>query len=363
MTLTASEQKLLTAIRENPFASQREYADKIQLSRSATANLISKLTNEGYILGKPYLLSEENRVLCVGGANIDRKYFLSDIPIIGTSNRVTEASSYGGVARNIAENLGRLGISCAMMTICGKDIEGDGLIQDLSNYVDTTSIRQVTDYKTSAYIATMSKDNDLYMGLASMSICDLMDAQWIHDNQRHILSSNYIVCDLNVCQSAVSALKMLCQSRGIPLVIVGVSVPKMDNLPEDITGISLGIFNIDESKAYFNTNQDDVTALANMWLEAGLSKVIVTDGGDVFAYAAEGTVHLGYPGTVQIVDVTGAGDAFSAGVVYGLFRGESFETAVAIGGRNAALTLETSDSVRKDLNSSMLYHDNERTKN
>lgn len=52
---------------------------------------------------------ETNPIICIGGANLDRKFYAKFDITSETSNPVKSSTSVGGVARNIAENLGRLG--------------------------------------------------------------------------------------------------------------------------------------------------------------------------------------------------------------------------------------------------------------
>lgn len=106
MVLNEKEKKILEIIRENPFITQQELADDIKLSRSATANLISGLVKKDYLLGKAYVLTEGEAIICIDGANVDRRYLIKDTLIQETSNNVHSRKNAGGVVRKIAENLG-----------------------------------------------------------------------------------------------------------------------------------------------------------------------------------------------------------------------------------------------------------------
>ena len=55
------------------------------------------------------IASTMNPIICIGGANVDRKLYAKHEIANGTSNPVKSSRTVGGVARNIAENLGRLG--------------------------------------------------------------------------------------------------------------------------------------------------------------------------------------------------------------------------------------------------------------
>ncbi|MDP2775936.1 MAG: PfkB family carbohydrate kinase, partial [Nocardioides sp.] len=67
-------------------------------------------------------------VVVVGGANVDLKARTTAAVVAGTSNPGTVATSPGGVGRNIAENLARLGTSTVLVAAVGSDQFGDGLL-------------------------------------------------------------------------------------------------------------------------------------------------------------------------------------------------------------------------------------------
>src|SRR3954454_15657445 len=73
----------------------------------------------------------EPSVACIGAAHIDRKATASGPIVPGSSNPVTMRVSAGGVARNVAENLARLGLSVTMVSRVGSDREGDAVLDGL----------------------------------------------------------------------------------------------------------------------------------------------------------------------------------------------------------------------------------------
>jgi pseudouridine kinase len=64
----------------------------------------------------------------------------------------------------------------------------------------------------------------------------------------------------------------------------------------------------------------------------------------IFYSSHEAEGHLPPP-AVKIVDVTGAGDAFTSGFLYGVIHDQSFPSACQLGLEIAALTLQTVYSV------------------
>ena len=53
-------------------------ANELKMSRPAVANIISQLIKNGKITGRAYILPENKEIICIGGANVDRKYTLNN---------------------------------------------------------------------------------------------------------------------------------------------------------------------------------------------------------------------------------------------------------------------------------------------
>ncbi|MGO4465209.1 winged helix-turn-helix transcriptional regulator, partial [Pseudoduganella sp. RAF53_2] len=104
MSELSRKEQLLDLIRANPFISQQELAEQLSMSRSAVAGHIATLIRERRLLGRAYVLPDRRPVLCIGAANLDRKLRPNQPLQMGTSNPATAEESFGGVARNIAEN-------------------------------------------------------------------------------------------------------------------------------------------------------------------------------------------------------------------------------------------------------------------
>lgn len=72
--------------------------------------------------------------------------------------------------------------------------------------------------------------------------------------------------------------------------------------------------------------------------------VVVKDGANGAYYQADGTVHHMPAVKVEpVVNATGAGDSFNAGVIAALLKGQHLDEAVANGCRVAAAKLKAQD--------------------
>lgn len=350
--LSANERRLLYYLTMDPFVSQQEMADRIGLSRPAVANILSRLTDKGYIVGRQYLLNHEQYIMCVGGANVDRALRLQSPMKQETSNPVRGSESYGGVARNVGENLGRLGSPAALLTLVGRDRHGDQLLYDASANMNVFPTEKLAEYNTGSYIAVLDQAGDLVVGFADMEITLAMNAEWIHRHNGHLNLCNWVLADCNVQADAMAELVRRAREKESNLAIIGVSSAKIHRIPKNLHGVRILICNQEESMAYFGTDETSTEALCRMWLKTGVASAVVTAGAEPYAYG-EGdhveSVPVRRLTPEKVVDVTGAGDAFCAGILYALIQDKPLKEAVRYGEANSRLTLAVPEAVRKDL--------------
>ena len=85
--------------------------------------------NKPTIEDRGYVYGDASFVAVIGGTNIDIHGKTNKSLRRNDSNPGTVHTSAGGVARNIAENLVRLGVDCRLISAVGKDHHGQMLIQ------------------------------------------------------------------------------------------------------------------------------------------------------------------------------------------------------------------------------------------
>lgn len=359
MELNEKERAVLDLIRANPYLSQQEMADALGMSRPTLANHISGLIKQGKITGRAYILPEEKEVICIGGANIDRKYHLNEHTQLGTSNPASMTVSVGGVARNIAENLGRLEHQVRLLTVAGNDSDWDVISRVSSSFMDVSDVGQLVGKSTGSYSAVLDPTGELVIALANMEIYDSLNPIYLEEKSRVISNASMIIIDLNCPKESVDYVKNLARQKGNQLVIIPVSSPKMNRMPSDLNGVTWFICNQDEAETYTGItidNEEDWKKAVQELLKFGAENVVVTAGSRGIMAATSGGEPIRFPAVqnVHVEDVTGAGDAFVSGLLHGHLVEGSFEENVRMGLMNAAKTLESPYTVRPELNRELL---------
>ncbi|MEG0258489.1 MAG: PfkB family carbohydrate kinase [Lysinibacillus sp.] len=353
------EQAVLTLLRRNPFMSQQEMADVMKMSRPVLANLVSSLVKQGKIVGRAYILPEENEIICIGGANIDRKFHVKGNVQLGTSNPAQSSYSVGGVGRNIAENLGRLGHDVTMLTAAGKDADWQVIEEASEAFMSLRHVEQFQDAATGSYTAIMHEDGELALAVANMDVYDLLLPTILKQHDALLSNAGCIVIDLNCPKETVEYIQQLAVAQDIPLVIVPVSSPKINRLPAKLHGITWFICNTDEAETISGQlidSEEDYERALQAILALGVQNAVITAGAKG-VYAATNDVapqHFKAKQVKKIEDVTGAGDAFVSAVLHAWLVKEDFATCIDAGLTNAQMTLASPYTVRPELSQTLL---------
>lgn len=352
--LSQNEKRVLDIIQADPFITQQDIADELDLNRSTVATLISGLVSKRIIKGRAYVVNKEPDIICIGGMNVDRKYVIQGNMVPETSNPVSSTLSIGGVGRNIAENLGRLEEEVTFLSVAGYDHDYEWIKEQTESFVNMDNITQLKDVSTGAYSAILDHEGEMQLALADMSINDQMDLAWIKQQIALLSAAKMIIIDLNLPKETVNYIIQLSKSKEIPLIVVPVSSPKMNRLPRDLQGVDTIIVNLDESMTFFDIPVDedcDPDELIDLWLSTGIKQVVLTSGSRETLYGHHDGVRASFqpPQVPQVIDVTGAGDSFVGGFIFGQSQDYDYEDSVKLALTNSYHTIQSDQTVRLNL--------------
>ncbi|QIM67602.1 carbohydrate kinase [Mannheimia granulomatis] len=358
--MTDNERVIFELIRQNPFISQQDIADKVGLSRPAVANIISSLVKKEYLLGKAYVFNKRNSVVCIGAANLDKKIKTNHELQGYTSNPITSKVSIGGVVRNIAENLGRLEQNVILISTVGNDPEWSRIKTLSSPFMNTESVIMIEGQSTGCYTALLDIDGEMYLGLADMSIYDHFKPELLIKQQQYLRNAKCLVVDLNCPKETVEFLCAYAQKQQVKLVIIAVSEPKMKNLPKQLLGVDCLFLNKGELGSFVGRvldSEDKLKEAVNEVLDCGVKQVILTLGSKGVLLATKSSYQW-YPvkplEPSKVIDVTGAGDSFSAAFIDTWLQGENEQKCVLAGMTNAYHTIQSEFTVRTNLTKAQL---------
>ena len=355
MRLTAREQAIVALLRRDPLIGSEAIAERLGTTRAAVNVHLSNLGKKGVILGRGYVLREEPSVVVVGGANMDVKARSTRTAVPATSNPGTGSMAAGGVGRNIAENLARLGTRTHLVAAIGNDGLGDQVLAATSAAgVHVEHVRR-SARATGTYTAVLDADGELVVAVSDMAATDELTPGHVDAARDLVAGASLLVLDGNLATPTLAFALDLAATVGARVLLEPVSVPKAAALAH-VVEPGRPLFAI-------TPNRDELAALTGLPVrtarqvemaaralhERGVELVWVRLGrrGSLLS-SAEGLVPLDAV-PAEVTDVTGAGDAMLAAFCHALLGGADPAAAAAYGHAAAALTIASPHTVRPDL--------------
>ena len=356
MSLRPQERDILTLLRARPSLDAGGLAQALGTTKGAVAVALSRLTTKGEIVGRGYLLRERPTAVVFGGANWDIKARSIGPAVTRTSNPAVISRTPGGVGRNIAENLGRLGHRTELVTAIGADEAGNELVARVLEAGVDTGFVVTSAHPTGTYLAALDATGELVIGLSDMAATDTLQIADIARSRDLLTRAQVAVVDGNLPADVIEWVLEEARTAGVRVVLDPVSVAKAGRLAP-VLRAGRPVFaakpTVDELAALIGApvadNTRAIVAAAGILRARGVANVWVSRGAKgSLLVSADGTLNAP-PEAARVEDVTGAGDSMTAGFVHGILLGRPLEDCVRYGHVCAALTIASSQTVRADL--------------
>ena len=353
--MTQREREILNWITEDPLISQQDLAAKAGITRSSVAVHISNLMKKGYIAGKGYVLRTPSYAAVVGAVNMDigGRPFARLVPSDSNPGRVR--MSLGGVGRNIAHNMSLLGVDVRFLTAFGDDVYAQKIAASCGELgIDISHALTVPGGATSTYLFLSDETGDMALAVSDMEIYDHITPRWLASRQALLQNAQVVVADTNI---PAESLAWLADNITVPLFIDPVSTAKAEKLRPILGKIHTLKPNRIEAELLSGVSITDEASLeqaARVLLDTGLRRVFISLGSDgVYAADRTGAIHQPcFP--ADMVNATGAGDAFMAALAWAYLEGTDLAGTARAGSAAAAIAIEGAATINPDMSASAL---------
>lgn len=301
-----------------------------------------------------------SHVLVIGAAGLDTKGHAAGPLRTGTSNPGTIHISVGGVARNVAENLARLGERVVLLSAVGADRSGRRIRDQAADAgVDVSYLIERADHHTGAYLAMVDQTGNLSISIDDMAVLSTITPGVIYARRRLMRDASMVVLDANLSPPAIDSLIRQAAKYGVPVSADPTSVSLAERLKPHLPSLFMVTPDLPEAEVLcertLHNTRDLGIAAAKQLVAMGVQVAIVTLAELGVCYATPAVSGHVPAVKTEVVDRTGAGDALTAGVVFGLLNDFPIDEAVRLGASAAALTLQCYESVCPDLSLDRVY--------
>ncbi len=304
-------------------------------------------------------------MVVIGGSNVDTKARSAAPAVAATSNPGRVVTSDGGVGRNVAEHLARLGSHVRLLSAVGDDAAGDGLLtRARAAGIDVDRVLR-TDGPTGAYCAVLDHDGSLQVAVSDMSAAERLDPAWLAGEMSTIAAASLVIIDANLRADTIAAALEVAAQHHVPVMIDPVSDAKAAAI-SDVLDASRPVFAITPNRSelaaitHRPAETDDELRVAMRDLhDSGVTHVWVSDGerGSIVSArspTADAEMMTVPAITADPVDVTGAGDAMVAAFAHSHLGRRSIVESVRFAHGAAALAIESEATARDDISAAMI---------
>lgn len=296
-------------------------------------------------------------VIVIGGANVDIKGRAQSIVLPGTSNSGCVTISPGGVGRNVAENLARLDVDVALVSMVGDDANGRLVRSATAKCGVDVSMLGTGSAPTGTYLAVLDGSGEMVTAVNDMRVIDDLVPGFLAQHEGRLAAAELLVTDCNLPVDSLAWLARLSARTGRRLLIDPISVPKSRKLLD--LNLDVPVFALVANRLQVEalTGQSELDVMAKQLHGMGFDNIVVHLGreGVMVSEGARLLARLPALPVEGIADVTGAGDAAVAGLALGLLMGMSFLDAARLGQAAAALNLRSLNSVAEDVSRDKLF--------
>ena len=306
---------------------------------------------------------KQNGIVVFGAVFVDIKGYpmAQFIPAGRNVGRVEQV--HGGVARNVVEDVANAGLHPTFVSVLDESGVSTDVLEKLNRrQVNTQYIRRVQG-GLGSWLAVFDNQGDVVASISQRP--DLSAIGEILDETGSVIfeEADSIVVEIDMDPSLLIKIFDLAEHYGKEVYAVvsnmSIAMERRDLLKR--TGCI--VCNLQEAGLLFSDNYEEMEIgqiqkiLERRVTHAQISRMVVTMGERGAIYIENGKEREGESTTsqtvsgwcpapkVNVVDTTGAGDSFFAGVAIGLTYGKSLKDACVIGTRLASSVIATKENV------------------
>lgn len=291
-------------------------------------------------------------IVVIGPVFVDIKGFPTNTFIADGRNEGTVKIVHGGVGRNIVEDIANLELRPTFLTLVDDNAYGNDVVERLKKHkINTKYIKKIKDGMGS-WLAIFNEEGDVVASISKrpnfLPIIDVLDEYGDEIFSECDSVSIELDADKEILKKIFTLANKYKKRVYASVANMSIAVDRRDLFKK----VDCVVCNKEEAgilfmENYENTKIEDLSEIIYEKVKAAdIKNIVVTAGSDGAVYASKNGKHGIVPAfEVKVVDTTGAGDSFYAGVCAGLTYGKNLKEACEIGTKLSASVIQSIENV------------------
>ena len=291
-------------------------------------------------------------IVVIGASFVDVKGYPLSQYIPGGRNVGRVVQVHGGVARNVVEDIANVELRPTFVSVVDDTGLSDDVVRNLIRHkVDIRYVARSSE-GLGTWLAVFDNDGDVIASISRRPDLSAIEEVLEKDGDEIFRGADSIVVEFDIEVPILKKVLELAEKHGkeVYTVISNMSIAmKRRDLLRKTAAL---VCNVQEAGMLFTEDYTDMLpeemeqSLADRIRTSGIPRIIVTMGARGAVYAdASGQTGVCPAMKADVVDTTGAGDAFFAGAAIGLTYGKTVGEACVIGTRLAASVIASRENV------------------
>lgn len=296
------------------------------------------------------LVEKNSYITVIGAVNVD----ISGTPyqklLSLDSNPGKMTISFGGVGRNIAENISRLGGNVELITILGDDFYASEIQKNCNSLgIKLTHTIHLNGERTSTYLCINDEKGDMYVALSDMNIYEKLTPEYLESKLPFINYGKLLVIDANISEKSI---KYLANNCTVPILAEPVSTTKamkFANVLDKIYLLKPNLLELELLSSVKIINQTEISKATDVLLDKGVKNLVVSMGSEGVYYATK-DIKKHFPCfPCKVINTTGCGDSLMGAIAWSLQNNQSVSDSILCGLAAASICIEDTRTISPEL--------------
>ncbi|MCR4633533.1 MAG: carbohydrate kinase family protein [Erysipelotrichaceae bacterium] len=291
-------------------------------------------------------------IVVFGAVFVDIKGYPIDQYIPSGRNVGRVIQVHGGVSRNVAEDIANLELRPTYVSVVDDTGIGQDVIDKLRRHKVNTDYIVKTPDGLGTWLAIFDNNGDVVASISKRPDLSRIEEVLNAYGEKIISESDSVVVEIDMEPDLLKRIFDLAEKYHKQIFAVVSNMSIAMERRDLLSKVSCIVCNEQEAGLLFSDEYEGlpVEAIEDKLVEnianASIDKMVVTLGDRGAVYAEKHGEH-GFcpPQKVDVIDTTGAGDSFFAGIAVGLTYGKSLRESCSIGTRLASAVIATKESV------------------